>query len=76
MFLSVSIVLRFSKGSSFLQLVPADSFVPSSVRTSKLPLSRLPKMNPFRLIWHLDPVEQLIAILSYGMIDISLYLIF
>jgi hypothetical protein len=48
MLLSVNIVLRFSRGLSFLQLIPADSFVPSNVRTSKLPLDRLPKIKPFR----------------------------
>jgi hypothetical protein len=47
--LSINIVLRFSKVLSFLQLMPADIFSLSSVRTSKLPLDRLPKMNPLRL---------------------------
>jgi hypothetical protein len=48
MLLSVSVAFRFSRGFGFLQLIPADSFVPSNVRTPKLPLDRLPKMKPLR----------------------------
>jgi hypothetical protein len=48
MLLSVNIALRFSKGPGFLRPVPAGGFAPSSARTPKLPLDRLPKMKPLR----------------------------
>jgi hypothetical protein len=55
---SVRMAGLLDKRLSFLQLIPADSFVPSSVRTSKLPLDRLPKMNPFRLSGYTDMDNQ------------------
>jgi hypothetical protein len=58
MLLSVSIVLRFSKGLSFLRLIPADSLSPSSGRTPKLPP---PENEAFASVRQLDSAEQLNA---------------